>query len=31
VRVWDLMERLAQCIDPSDASLYCVSQLVHAL
>jgi inositol oxygenase len=31
VRVWDLMERLAQCIDPSDSTLYCVSQLVHAL
>jgi len=31
VRVWNLMERLAQCIDPSDSALYCVSQLVHAL
>ncbi len=31
VRVWNLMERLAQCIDPSDSTLYCVSQLVHAL
>ncbi|HJT20603.1 MAG TPA: glycosyltransferase [Nitrospira sp.] len=31
VRVWDLIERLGQCIDPSDSSLYCVSQLVHAL
>jgi len=30
VRVWSLIERLAQCIDPSDSTLYCVSQLVHA-
>jgi len=31
VGVWNLMERLALCIDPSDSTLYCVSQLVHAL
>ena len=31
VRVWSLMERLAQCVDPSDSTLYCVSQLVHSL
>ena len=31
VRVWDLVERLAQCIDPSDGQLLCASQGVHAL
>jgi hypothetical protein len=31
VPVWNLMERLAQCIDPSDPQLFCVSQLIHAL
>ena len=31
VRVWSLMERLALCVDPSDSTLFCVSQLVHAL
>lgn len=29
VRVWDLVERLALCIDPSDMRLFCASQLVH--
>lgn len=29
VRVWNLIERLAGCIDPSDERLYCASQLVH--
>jgi predicted HD phosphohydrolase len=29
VRVWDLVERLALCVDPTDGELYCVSQLVH--
>jgi len=31
VRLWRLMELLAQCIDSSDPTLYCVSQLVHVL
>jgi hypothetical protein len=31
VRVWDLLERLAQCIDPSDGRLFGASQLVHVL
>ena len=31
VRMWDLMERLALCIDPSDRRLFCGSQHVHAL
>jgi len=30
-RVWDLIELLAQCVDPTDAALYCVSQFVHTL
>ena len=29
VRVWDLIEKLALCIDESDASLYCTSQFIH--
>lgn len=29
VRVWDLVERLALCVDPSDMRLFCASQLVH--
>src|SRR4051812_15921479 len=29
VRVWELLERLAQCIDPSDGRLFNTSQLVH--
>lgn len=28
-RVWDLIEKLAFCIDESDVSLYCASQFVH--
>lgn len=28
-RVWDLIERLALCVDPTDGELYCASQLVH--
>ena len=31
VRVWDQIERLALCIDPSDSRLYNTSQLVHLL
>lgn len=31
VRVWDQIERLAQCIDPTDSQLYTTSQLVHVL
>lgn len=31
VRVWDLIERLAQCIDPGDCSLFCANQQVHVL
>jgi hypothetical protein len=30
VRVWDLVEKLALCIDASDLRLFCASQLVHA-
>jgi len=30
-RVWNLIELLAQCVDPSDPALFCVSQLVHTL
>jgi inositol oxygenase len=29
VRVWDLVERLAGCVDPTDGELYHASQLVH--
>ena len=28
-RVWDLLEKLALCVDPTDASLYCTSQHMH--
>ncbi|HEV2057193.1 MAG TPA: inositol oxygenase family protein [Methylomirabilota bacterium] len=28
-RVWDLVEKLALCVDPTDARLYCTSQLIH--
>jgi hypothetical protein len=28
-RVWDLIEELALCIDPTDSSLYCTSQYMH--
>ena len=31
VRVWNLLTRLAECIDPFDWSLGCTSQLTHAL
>lgn len=29
VRVWDLVERLAQCVDPTDMRLYGASQFMH--
>jgi hypothetical protein len=29
VRVWDLVERLALCVDPTDLRLFCGSQFVH--
>lgn len=29
VRVWDMVEKLALCVDPTDTSLYCTSQFVH--
>ena len=29
MRVWDLVEKLALCIDPTDTRLYCASQFVH--
>jgi predicted HD phosphohydrolase len=31
VYVYDLLHRLAECIDPTDTELYCVDQLVHTL
>ena len=31
VPVWSLIEKLAQCIDPTDVGLYSVSQQVHVL
>jgi len=31
VPVWSLIEKLAQCVDPADTGLYCVSQQVHVL
>lgn len=31
VRMWDLLTMLGQCIDPTDRTLGCVSQLTHAL
>jgi hypothetical protein len=31
VTVWDLLQRLAQCVDPGDSFLYCASQQVHVL
>jgi hypothetical protein len=31
VAMWELLNRLAQCIDPTDPSLYCASQLTHVL
>lgn len=30
VRVWDMVEKLALCVDPTDTSLYCTSQFIHA-
>ena len=29
VRVWDVVEKLALCVDPTDTSLYCTSQFIH--
>jgi predicted HD phosphohydrolase len=29
VRVWDLVERLGSCVDPTDERLYCASQQMH--
>jgi hypothetical protein len=29
VRVWDMVEKLALCVDPTDTSLYCTSQFIH--
>ncbi len=29
VRVWDLLDKLALCLDPTDASLGCASQHMH--
>jgi hypothetical protein len=31
VRVWDLLEMLAGCVDPTDPSLYGASKLIHVL
>lgn len=31
VPVWDLIQRLSNCIDPTDCRLFCASQLVHVL
>jgi hypothetical protein len=31
VETWTLIERLAQCVDPTDAALGCASQLTHVL
>lgn len=31
VPVWTLLERLAECIDPTDVALQCTSQQVHVL
>jgi hypothetical protein len=31
VVVWSLVEKLAQCIDPTDGRLFCTSQLVHVM
>ena len=31
VRVWDLVERQAQCVDPTDRKLFLASQGVHVL
>jgi hypothetical protein len=29
VRVWDMVEKLALCVDATDTSLYCTSQFIH--
>jgi myo-inositol oxygenase len=29
VRVWDMVEKLALCVDPTDTSLFCTSQFIH--
>ena len=29
VRVWDLVEKLALCVDPTDRTLYCTNQFIH--
>jgi predicted HD phosphohydrolase len=31
VRVWDMVERLGSCVDPTDERLYCASQQIHVL
>jgi hypothetical protein len=31
VRVWELIERLGSCVDPTDERLFCASQQVHVL
>lgn len=31
VSIWELLGRLAQCVDPTDTSLYCTSQQIHVL
>lgn len=31
VRVWDMIERLGSCVDPTDERLFCASQQVHVL
>ncbi len=31
VPIWNLIELMARCVDPSDPALYCTSQLVHTL
>jgi predicted HD phosphohydrolase len=31
VRVWDMIERLGSCVDPTDERLYCTSQQIHVL
>ena len=29
VRMWDLIEKLALCVDPTDRTLYCTNQFLH--
>jgi Myo-inositol oxygenase len=29
VRIWDLVEKLAFCVDPTDRTLYCTNQYIH--